>query len=125
MDKEYLERLRAQAAEVRADLAEREANETIMPTRSMPAVIHKTIADARVVAPPADELPPEFSDDQLDIIAGALAEIRQDFRDQMEAALAPIRERVAFLEGQLSILLNPNSKTIEASEVVRKLHVTR
>jgi hypothetical protein len=130
MDKEYLEQLRAQAAEVRADLAERQANDTVIGLgtivpRPPSGIIHKTIADARVVAPPEFEhdVQTEFTDNQLEILAAAMAEIN---RDMMDDALAPLLERIATLEGQISVLmalLNPNSKTIEASEVVRKLHV--
>jgi hypothetical protein len=76
---------------------------------------------------------PPFTDEQIDIVAQALAQSRTEVRTEMQELadlLAAIRERVATIEGQLSVLmalLGSNSrtdKTVEESEVVRKLKVS-
>jgi hypothetical protein len=150
MDQEYLEQLRAQAAEVRRDLAEREVaaemdHEQIMaamrvndgvsknPSFSPPAIVHKTNYDAMVMRQNfADNPSPSgFNDNELlDGLADALAQNNIDMQGRIDEAVAPLRERIAVLEGQLSMLmamLGDNSKTIEASEseTVRKLRVQR
>jgi hypothetical protein len=78
-----------------------------------------------------DNVPPPFTDEQTELLADTLAQFRMDFRmeleDMMDAAVAPLRERIATLEGQLSMLtnlLNGNgNRSFEASEVIRKLNV--
>jgi hypothetical protein len=138
--------MRAFAAEIREDLAEREQmaaedHTQIMAataaTRAAPAMIYKVKPDARVrrqvVDDPGDstdDVPP-FSDSQMDTIAELMAMIRNDMRDEfraiVDAALAPLRERIASVEGSLSTLTgiigNDSSRSVEASEVVRKLRV--
>jgi hypothetical protein len=82
-----------------------------------------------------DPLP--FSDEQIDIVARTMALLREELQTEIQRqadALAAIRERVATIEGQLSVLMtllgsnnnNNNAKTIEASEtnMIRKLHVS-
>jgi hypothetical protein len=137
LDEEYLAELRAQADAVRRDLEERElqdpiaAHETIMQaTKSMPVIIHKTNAQARVMAPPPlnnDDEPPSFNDDQVEQLASVLAEFRSDLLQAVDAALAPLQERIAVVEGKLEMLTtllgSGNSKSFEASEVIRKLKV--
>jgi hypothetical protein len=147
VDADYLAALRAQAAEVRADLEEREANypvpgnsdpeaehDNIMAATRipMPSIIHKTNMDARVLLDPddgngnGDNEPLPLTDEQIDIFAQVLAQIRKDFQAAIDDATAPLRDRIVALEAQISLLtnlLNDSSKTIEASETVRKLHV--
>jgi hypothetical protein len=97
-----------------------------------PALVHKTNAEARIrqadeagkcEAMPrfssiqSAELAPPFSDDQIDTLADAIAQLRDEFN-----------ERIATLEGQLSMLMTvigngAGAKEFEASEVVRKLRV--
>jgi hypothetical protein len=149
IDPDYLEQLRANAAEVRADLEEREAKDCahsfldplaehdaiMQATRTMPPTIHKTNMDARRVLLSDDgngngdpEPPPPLSDEALDILAQVLAQIRLDFQAAIEDAVAPLNQRIAVLEGQISILtslLSSDSKSIEATETTRKLHVQR
>jgi hypothetical protein len=79
-----------------------------------------------------DDQPP-FTDEQIDIVARAMAQSRDELRTEMQEladSLAAIRERVATIEGQLSVLMtllggdNKAVKMVEASEVVRKLKVS-
>lgn len=153
IDRDYLEILRANAEAVRADLEEREslldegdpqlAHEAILDaTRPpMPTVVHKTMVGKVQVEKRSqlrfpnddngDDLPPPFTDEQIELLADTLAEFRMDFRmelqDMIEAAVAPLRDRIATLEGKLDMLtnlLNGNgSRSFEASEVIRKLNV--
>ena len=101
---------------------------------SMPMIVHKEYTGTQ---PPlatdvddGDELPPLFSDEQIDVIAAALAEMRNEFRDMVSDAMAPLTEQVAVLQGQMSVMMNligsivsnngngnnNSSKSIEASE---------
>lgn len=150
VDPEYLAELRANAAEVRADLEEREQRqlegdpqathaEVLAATRpSMPAIVRKTNMDARPFLPDDDDngdgdgdnVPPAFDDNQMEQLADILAQINMQLQDTIDAAIAPLRERVAMLEGQISTLLsvlgnNNDSRSIEASETIRKLQVLR
>jgi hypothetical protein len=76
---------------------------------------------------------PPFTDEQIDIVARALAQSQGELRTEMQEladSLAAIRERVATVEGQLSVMMtllggdSRTDKTVEASEVVRKLKVS-
>jgi hypothetical protein len=73
---------------------------------------------------------PPFSDEQIDIVAQALADLRSEFQD----AVAPLTEQVAVLQGQVNVLLsligsivgnNGNGKSIEASETKTTRRVRR
>jgi hypothetical protein len=121
IDQEYLERLRAQAQEIREDLEERELRckddlEHIMAvtaplTRSEPltTIVHKTIDNARQYDMPEDmpvydaALP--FSEEQMDAMAQVIADLRTDIQGMIDQANAPLRERIAMLEGQVNTLL--------------------
>ena len=130
IDKEYLEQLRAQADEIRNDLAEREArdaedHDAIMATCVVqkaggPAfsgqLVHKTIVDARVYPskqliddygdqPSSFDDQPPFTDDQIDIVATVIAQIRTDMQNTIDDAVGPLRERIAMLEGQVNMLV--------------------
>jgi hypothetical protein len=79
-----------------------------------------------------DDQPP-FTEEQIDIVARALAQSRTEVSTEMQEladSFAAIRERVATIEGQLSVLMtllggdSKAVKTVEASEVVRKLRVS-
>jgi hypothetical protein len=145
IDPDYLATLRAQADDVRADLKEREfagasnfgdpeaEHEAVMAaTRTpMPAIIHKTNMDAgRVLLTDdgdnGDTEPPPLTDEQMDILAQVLAQIRLDFQSAIDDVVAPLKDRILTLEAQISLLTNllsDTSRSIEASETVRKLHV--
>ena len=81
-----------------------------------------------------------LTDDLIDALAQALAETRNELRVKFQAmvdtAMAPLNEEVAVLQAQMNIVLsliannnnsndNSSSKTIEASETVRKVRVRR
>jgi hypothetical protein len=92
----------------------------------MPAIVHKTIL-GKVQAVPFDDDAPPLTDDQIEILADVLAQIRIEFRDTIDDAIAPLRERIAVLEGQISILTSllgsDSSRSFEASETIRRLHM--
>jgi hypothetical protein len=69
--------------------------------------------------------PPPFTYEQMDVMAEVLAQTKLDLAAQIEAAIAPLSQRLAVLEGQMSLLtaLLGNSKSYEASEVIRKIRV--
>jgi hypothetical protein len=83
-----------------------------------------------------------LTDDLIDALAQALAETRNELRVELQAmvdtAMASLTEEVAVLQAQMNIVLslvannnnnnsngNSSSKTIEASETVRKVRVRR
>lgn len=81
-----------------------------------------------------------LTDDLIDALAQALAETRNELRVEFQAivdtAMASLTEEVAVLQAQMNIVLsliannnnsngNSSSKTIEASETVRKVRVRR
>jgi hypothetical protein len=80
---------------------------------------------------------PPFTDEQIDIVALALAETRIELRNDLlaetqvmiAAAMSETRERVATIEGQLSVLMTllggDSSRSFEASETIRKLKLGR
>ena len=122
------------------DIDPRVAHDRIMrATRPpMPMIVRKEYSGKQPplpsVADNADELPPLFSDEQIDVIAAALAEMRvemrSEFRDMVNDLMAPLTEQVAVLQGQMSVMMdligsivgnngngnNNSSKSIEASE---------
>ena len=86
----------------------------------------------------SDLEPPPFTDFQMDVIAEVLAETRMEFQSEIDAltdVLNAVKQRVAMVEGQLSVVVamigNDNGrgvKTIEAKEsktkTVRKVKVS-
>jgi hypothetical protein len=75
-----------------------------------------------------DQLPPIFNDEQTDALADVIADLRMEFQATVDDAIAPLRERIAVLEGKLDMLVSmvsDNNKSFTASETVRKLQVTR
>jgi hypothetical protein len=48
---------------------------------------------------------PPLNDEQLDILAQAIAELRAEFLSTIEAAIAPLREELAELRGQVGTIL--------------------
>lgn len=87
-----------------------------------------------------NDLPPMSSDEMIDAMAQALAQTRDDlraeFQDTLDAAMAPWTEAVAVLQAQMNIVLslianNNNNgngtKSIEADEVrtTRRVRVRR
>jgi hypothetical protein len=128
----YLARLRAQADEVRADLAERETNQThaevMAATRvPLPAVIYKQYGGDQPVLDDNgtdDVEPPMFTDEQLDTLAQVLAEVQLGVQAKIDDAIAPLNQRLTVVEAQLSmltILLGNSGKSFELSEVIRKV----
>jgi len=101
-------------------------------------IVYKARANDLLPSPALDDEPatvddnePEFTDGQMDVIARVLAELQKETQAMIDAAINPLRERVARLEGIIEALTlmsgNGNGKTIEASETstIRKLHVSR
>ena len=105
-----------------------------------PQIVHKTYnGDNRPTPAPyfAEEQPP-FTEEQVDIVAGALAGLRQEFREliaaevtRLERTIAELRDadsvrsEISELRGALSTLLNKSadgSRSLElsATEVVRR-----
>jgi hypothetical protein len=71
-----------------------------------------------------DVEPPPFNDEQMDIIAAALAETKMDLQARIDDATATLSQRLAVLEGKLDLLTNLlGNKSYEASEVIRKIRV--
>jgi hypothetical protein len=74
-----------------------------------------------------------FTEEQIDIVAQALADTRIDLQTKTQAMIATatseIRERVAMIEGHLSALMTllggDSTRSFEASETIRKLKVGR
>lgn len=88
--------------------------------------------------------PPLFSDEQIDVVAAAMAELRIAMRDEfatmIENTMGSLTEQVATLQGQMSVMMNlintivsngnnkgNDTKSIEASEVktTRRVRVRR
>ena len=96
-----------------------------------PPIVHKTVFGNEPAFPATAEnaVAPPFDDDQIDIIATVIAELRQDMQAMVDAALAPLRERIASIEGQLTVLMTllgaDASRSIEASEVIRKIKMAK
>jgi hypothetical protein len=102
----------------------------------MGEVVHKTTWNG----PPFDDDPP-FNDEQVDIVARALAALRKEFRDhvaaevaKVERSIAELRDgicvhsEIAELRGAVTALLNKSAdKSLElsATEVVRKVTRSR
>jgi len=108
------------------------AHDAIMrATRPPPMIIHKEYTGKQPQLIPDDsDQPPLFSDEQIDVIAQALAdlrtEMRGEFQDMVDTAVGPLTEAVAVLQGQVSVLMNligslVNNNTVkEASETKTK-----
>lgn len=97
--------------------------------------------DGPGAVPAPFEEPPPFTEEQIDIIARALAELRQEFREMLAAEAAKlergiaelrnatsVRSEIAELRGALTTLLNKSadgSRSLElsATEVVRERRV--
>ncbi len=111
MDPEYLAQLRANAAEVRADLESREHHQRLLEgdpqvqhdaimeatrvvrTTVVPEVVYKTHDNAVVrqrTISNADDVPP-FADDQIDVLAEVLVQLREELQTMVDAAVAPLR----------------------------------
>ena len=124
------------------------AHERIMQmTRPQPVIVYKEYTGRQ----PFDDNnngngngnePPPFTDEQIDIVAAAMAELRiylrDEFQDALDAAMAPWTEAVAVLQAQMNIVLSliannnnngngNNAKSIEASEIrtTRRVRVRR
>jgi hypothetical protein len=140
MDPDRLAEMRAYAEEIREELAEREAaaeNDPdlfMMKTREVPsALVYKT----RMNAPRqrdtnfanelqnSDDDQPEFTDGQMDIVATVLAQVFTENETAIKAAVAPLREKIALMEGQLSALMTllsgDTSRSIGANGIMKKL----
>ena len=116
-----------QTARAFAEIDPVKAHDEIMrATRPPPVIIHKEYTGRQPTllddTNGNGEQPP-FSDEQIDIAAQALADLRSEFQD----AVAPLTEQVAVLQSQVSVLtnligsivgnnVNGKSKSIEASE---------
>ena len=101
------------------------AHDAIMrATRPPPMIIHKEYTGKQPQLIPDDsDQPPLFSDEQIDVVAQALADLRIEMRGEFQdMAVGPLTEAVAVLQGQVSVLMNligslVNNNTVkEASE---------
>jgi hypothetical protein len=105
-------------------------------TRPPPVVIHKEYTGKQPSLPDNGEQL-LFSDEQIDTIAQALAELRADLRDEWQAAIdkaitelrgeKDLHEAIAELRGQLAVVMNlfgNGPKLFEAEQTVRKLKVS-
>jgi hypothetical protein len=127
------------------------AHERIMEmTRpTLPTIVHKEYTGRQPALDNGNgNEPPPFTDEQVDIVAQALADVRVELRDEfasmIEEATGSLTEQVAVLQGQVSVLLsligtlvsngngNGNNngngtKSIEADEVrtTRRVRVRR
>ena len=102
---------------------------------SMPMIVRKEYSGRQPplpsVADNGDEQPLQFSDDQIDVLAQALVDLRSEFQSMVDDAISPLRERLARLEGEMAMLTtllsnnnsSNNSRNIEASEIIRKVRV--
>src|SRR5262245_33092925 len=70
-----------------------------------PEFITKTNDNALVVPEPEPQPELAFTEEQADAIGYALAAERKRERAELEKGLAPMREKIAKLEGQISVLL--------------------
>jgi hypothetical protein len=126
IDLQFLVRLRAQADEIRRDLAAREATQTheevMAATRvPLPVVIYKQYEGDQLPLDTNNEdtEPVPFTDEQMDVIASVLAQIQLGIQTRVEDATLALRERVTVLEGKLDLLANLlGTKSFEASERV-------
>ena len=109
-------------------------------TRPPPVVIHKEYTGEQPTL--LDDTngngeQPLFSDEQIDTIAQALAELRADLCDEWQAAIdkaitelrgeKDLHEAIAELRGQLAAVMNlfgNGPKLFEAEQTVRKLKVS-
>jgi hypothetical protein len=97
----------------------------------LPPIVHKTVFGNESAFPATAEnaVAPPFTDEQVDIVAVVLAELRQETEAAIAEALTPLRERIASIEGQLTVLMTllgaDASRSIEASEVIRKIKVAK
>jgi hypothetical protein len=101
----------------------------------MPMIVHKEYSGRQppltTVAHNGDEQPLQFSDDQIDVLAQTLVDLRSEFQSMVDDAISPLRERLAWLEGEIAMLTtllsnnnsSNNSRSLEASEIIRKLKV--
>jgi hypothetical protein len=109
------------------DIDPRVAHDRIMrATRPpMPMIVRKEYSGKQPplpsVADNADELPPLFSDEQIDVIAAALAEMRvemrSEFRDMVNDLMAPLTEQVAVLQGLSTCSSWPVACWVKASRL--------
>ena len=107
----------------------------------LPHIVYKTResnSDGTDVLPGDNDQWPVFSDEQLDVIAAALAETRVELRDEWQAAIdkavtelrgeQDLHEAIAELRGQLAAVMNVGNgngaKLFEAEQTVRKLKVS-
>jgi hypothetical protein len=102
-------------------------------------IIHKVTENP--IAPPHVE-PAPFSDEQIDIIAQVICELRFEFKGMLDAALDAAADKIVDqatdklrhmvdthaaigeLRAQLSVLIG-SEKGFEVSETLRKLETTR
>jgi hypothetical protein len=112
------------------------AHDAIMrATRPPPMIIHKEYTGKQPQLLPDDsDQPPLFSDEQIDVVAQALAdlriEMRGEFQDMVDTAVGPLTEAVAVLQGQVSVLMNligslVNNNTVKEASATKTKTVRR
>ena len=121
------------------DLDERHAIENhdaiLAATKLPPQIVHKTMMNSKVQQSAEGNGDIPIDSDLLEALAEALAEnaiqLRNDCQAMIDAAVAPLRERITVLEAQMAMLTallgNGGTRMLEASETetVRKLRVTK
>ena len=107
-------------------------SENVKPPRrplEPPPVVYKDRDNDTVLNVPDNAVAPPFDDLQIDIVATVIAELRAETQAAIDAAVAPLQQRIAMLEGQVQMLTTllggDASRSLEASEVVRKIRVSR
>ena len=137
IDPERLEQMRRFAADVHEDLEQREAEDPLAAFELQlrqragpPAMVFKvTETPSETAVENAGSFSAPFSAEQTEIMAAVIAGLRQELQAEVDATIAPLRERCARLEGQIAMLTTmlggDASRSFDAGEVVRKLKVQR
>ena len=77
---------------------------------TLPSVIYKDFVGKQPSLDVNGDEPPPFTDEQVDIVAAAMAELRVEmrieFQDMLDSALGSLTEQLATVQGQVSVLLN-------------------
>ena len=94
---------------------------------SVPAVVHKKFVGKQ--SPFDDDNNndgdlPIFTDEQIDVIAAGLAELRMEFQSAIDDATSALRDRIISLEAKVDLLTSligaDRSKSFQMNETVRK-----
>jgi hypothetical protein len=102
-----LERLRAEKADLIEDIRQREIENILdapVVQREIPGLVHKDRWSPRQLdETPVSAVP--FTDEQMEIVATVIAELRIQLRSEADIVLAQLRERMAHCEGAIAGLI--------------------